>query len=119
MHRMIEHYSKNYDLIQHSDHFEMITDIQPQISPTDSIKKITDIDIKHDGSLYLQELKSNSVSTIQITRFRFNYFYVRIYEKESPIQAYIKIESSKLSTFKMYVSTVAQFPTSFNCELAV
>ncbi|CAD8139375.1 unnamed protein product [Paramecium pentaurelia] len=120
IHRMMENFSRNYDLIQQSDPLEHVIEFTPQLSPVGSIAEIKkQVDIKHDGSLTLQELKSNQTSIIQITRFRFNYFYVRIYDRESPLQAYVRSENSKLSTFKMYISTVAQFPTSFNCEQAI
>ncbi|CAD8135758.1 unnamed protein product [Paramecium pentaurelia] len=120
IHRMMENFSRNYDLIQLSDPLEHIVELSPQLSPVGSVGEIKkQVDIKHDGSLTLQELKSNQTSIIQITRFRFNYFYVRIYDRESPLQAYVRSENSKLQTFKMYISTVAQFPTSFNCEQAI
>ncbi|CAD8133457.1 unnamed protein product [Paramecium octaurelia] len=120
IHRMMENFSRNYDLIQQSDPLENIVEFTPQLSPIGSVAELKkQIDIKHDGSLTLQELKSNQTSIIQITRFRFNYFYVRIYDRESPLQAYVRSENSKLQTFKMYISTVAQFPTSFNCEQAI
>ncbi|CAD8052892.1 unnamed protein product [Paramecium sonneborni] len=120
IHRMMENFSRNYDLIQQSDPLEHITEFTPQLSPIGNVNEVKrQIDIKHDGSLTLQELKSNQTSIIQITRFRFNYFYVRIYDRESPLQAYVRSENSKLQTFKMYISTIAQFPTSFNCEQAI
>ncbi|CAD8060876.1 unnamed protein product [Paramecium sonneborni] len=120
IHRMMENFSRNYDLIQQSDPLEHIIEYTPQLSPIGNISEIKrQVDIKHDGSLTLQELKSNQTSIIQITRFRFNYFYVRIYDRESPMQTYVRSENSKLQTFKMYISTIAQFPTSFNCEQAI
>ncbi|CAK85112.1 unnamed protein product (macronuclear) [Paramecium tetraurelia] len=91
-------------------------ELTPQLSPVGSFTEIKkQIDKRHDGSLTLQELKSNQTNLI-VTRFRFNYFYVRIYDRESPLQAYVRGENSKLQTFKMNISTVAQFPTTIQSK---
>ncbi|CAD8139504.1 unnamed protein product [Paramecium octaurelia] len=89
----------------------------PQSSPQGSSTEIKkQIDIKHDVEIQLNNhnLDILELKSIQnVTRFRFNYFYVRIYDRESRLQAYVRSENLKLQTFKMYIFYSSQISYQF------
>ncbi|CAD8051199.1 unnamed protein product [Paramecium sonneborni] len=116
--QMMQTFSNNYEIIQQSEPLENI-DLQ-KLFPVEEQKKLQNNDTFPDQSnLRIFELKQESNNWIQINRFRFHYFSIKIQGQESPIQVYVRCDQSRLLNYRMYISTTASFPTKFNCEAVV
>ncbi|CAD8143664.1 unnamed protein product [Paramecium pentaurelia] len=116
--QMMQTFSNNYDIIQQSEPLENI-DLQ-KLFPVEEQKKLQNNEIVSDISkLRIFELKQENNDWIQINRFRFHYFSIKIQGQESPIQVYVKCDQLRLLNYRMYISTTASFPTKFNCEAII
>lgn len=62
-----------------------------------------------------EELFSNICNRVIITRFKYHYFRIKIKGKPTPIQLNFNF-TERVNGLKIYLSTKAEFPTSFNAE---
>ncbi|CAK78694.1 unnamed protein product (macronuclear) [Paramecium tetraurelia] len=80
-------------------------------------KKQNDQLIKTFDGLKLSDLDQNGVNQIQIDRYQFYYFRLRILEKPTPIHIHLQLpESLSFLLFKLMLSVKIEFPTKFNAD---
>ncbi|CAD8126958.1 unnamed protein product [Paramecium sonneborni] len=73
--------------------------------------------IKTFDGLKLSDLDQNGVNQIQIDRYQFYYFRLRILEKPTPIHIHLQLpESLSFLLFKLMLSVKIEFPTKFNAD---
>ncbi|CAD8142689.1 unnamed protein product [Paramecium octaurelia] len=76
--------------------------------------------IKTFDGLKLSDLDQNGVNQIQIDRYQFYYFRLRILEKPTPIHIHLQLpESLSFLLFKLMISVKIEFPTKFNADQIV
>ncbi|CAD8140292.1 unnamed protein product [Paramecium octaurelia] len=73
----------------------------------------------HD-SLIQSDLMHGDQNRIKITRFKFNYFRMKLRGKVSPIHVFFNVpDRVQTSSLKIFLSTKAEFPTKFNAEYII
>ncbi|CAD8131992.1 unnamed protein product [Paramecium pentaurelia] len=76
--------------------------------------------IKTFDGLKLSDLDQNGVNQIQIDRYQFYYFRLRILDKPTPIHIHLQLpESLSFLLFKLMLSIKIEFPTKFNADQIV
>ncbi|CAD8044047.1 unnamed protein product [Paramecium primaurelia] len=105
-------YEQNY---QGLGSLDRIKTVQENLSV--EFKKQNDQLIKTFDGLKLSDLQQNGVNQIQIDRYQFYYFRLRILDKHTPIHIHLQLpESLSFLLFKLMLSVKIEFPTKFNAD---
>ncbi|CAD8046205.1 unnamed protein product [Paramecium sonneborni] len=105
-------YEQNY---QGLGSLDRIKTVQENLSV--EFKKQNNQLIKTFDGLKLSDLDQNGVNQIQIDRYQFYYFRLRILEKPTPIHIHLQLpESLSFLLFKLMLSVKIEFPTKFNAD---
>ncbi|CAK60600.1 unnamed protein product (macronuclear) [Paramecium tetraurelia] len=105
-------YEQNY---QGLGSLDRIKTVQENLSV--EFKKQNNQLIKTFDGLKLSDLDQNGVNQIQIDRYQFYYFRLRILEKPTPVHIHLQLpESLSFLLFKLMLSVKIEFPTKFNAD---
>ncbi|CAD8107181.1 unnamed protein product [Paramecium sonneborni] len=115
-----DEFEKNYNTIQEIDKTNTKIETKQKITEQPKIIKQQKKLLKTFDGLQQSDLEIEFINRIQIIRFRFYYFRIRIKGRQSPLQILLNFPSKITSTqYKLFVSTSIEFPNKFNADQTV
>ncbi|CAD8046203.1 unnamed protein product [Paramecium sonneborni] len=107
-------FEDNFRVVRESNKFKNEV---PQTSKQEIIQINNSNILKTADGLNLCDLNPEKLNRIQIYRFKFYYFRVRVKNKLNPLQIYFTLpDKTQNYIYKVFISTSVEFPTKFNCE---
>ncbi|CAD8197379.1 unnamed protein product [Paramecium octaurelia] len=115
-----DEFEKNYNAIQEIDKTNTKIETKQKIIEQPKIIQQQKKLLKTFDGLQQSDLEIEFINRIQIVRFRFYYFRIRVKGKQSPLQILLNFPSKITSTsYKLFVSTSIEFPNKFNADQSV
>ncbi|CAD8170108.1 unnamed protein product [Paramecium pentaurelia] len=115
-----DEFEKNYNVIQEIDKTNTKIETKQKNIEQPKIKSQQKKLLKTFDGLQQSDLEIEFINRIQIVRFRFYYFRIRIKGKQSPLQILLSFPQKITSTqYKLFVSTSIEFPNKFNADQSV
>ncbi|CAD8185573.1 unnamed protein product [Paramecium pentaurelia] len=115
-----DEFEKNYNTIQEIDKTNTKIETKQKIIEKPKIIQQQKKLLKTFDGLQQSDLEIEYINRIQIVRFRFYYFRIKIKGKQSPLQILLNFPSKITSTqYKLFVSTTIEFPNKFNADQSV
>ncbi|CAD8137181.1 unnamed protein product [Paramecium octaurelia] len=116
-----DEFEKNYNNVKMLNQFayelnyldqQLYSTINKQES--ENINKVTNYQ-----NNYLTQCDLNYEMKLEIHRFRFQYYRIRIKDQESPIQITFLSQNAQINSLRSYFSLKIEFPTKFNADYQV
>ncbi|CAD8178641.1 unnamed protein product [Paramecium octaurelia] len=115
-----DEFEKNYNTIQEIDKTNTKIEAKQKFIEQPKIIQQQKKLLKTFDGLQQSDLEIEYINRIQIVRFRFYYFRIKIKGKQSPLQILLNFPSKITSTqYKLFVSTSIEFPNKFNADQTV